>query len=300
MLDTRFGTLLIIGALALEVLVACTSGNPERSPDRLDRPSLEETSEAVDYRDVVYRPPSFAADTERLASAAESLTTECMERRGFRYDGPATLVDRILGYAEPDMAYRRRAGYGIAHRYRPIYRPPRELSTDYSRAFFGDESNRVRIQTLAGPFSVPAEGCRAAAHTRVAGSPQEYYWAVTVPDLYWGFVNSAVANDVRWPPVASQWSGCMKTQGHSFAGPGDAVSSVNQQFAAAGAATDALRLTEIAVATADGQCQFDVRMPEIQRAIRRDFLRAAEPRFLRDLRHIARARTEALGKLPVK
>jgi hypothetical protein len=283
--------------LLLAVLsVGCTSSPESQGAHRT--PPVKPVS-PVDPRDVLLRPKDFFDDTQTIVDVTLRLTQECMQDKGFRYDGLAESVDRIQGELDPDMDFREMEGFGFAHYYRPLYQPPDDLIVVWDRAISGDPGDSVRWRTLGGSGGSDAGGCFGAAKKRVAGSVLDWTWAVTLQQDYWLIFSHTLSDEITWRNVVAKWAACMHRSGWpDIDYPDQPRNTASARYLAEAAGgkgvTEELRAFEIDLAVDDARCRRSTGVVEVSRTLREDFLESATPEYLRDLRRIAAARTDAL------
>ncbi|MCU1371673.1 MAG: hypothetical protein JWO77_2867 [Ilumatobacteraceae bacterium] len=245
------------------------------------------------------RPKRYFERMEKIQRATEHLTDDCMRRKGLRYGGVAQLIDPIQGGLPPDLEYRAAQGYGFAHTLRPIWEPPDAEADDWYLAYSGGEGERVKWKTIASSGSIAGGGCFGEARRKVSGSVLDWVWARSAEQDYWLIVAKVIEFDDRFPAARAAWSTCMAERGHPrFQGPMQpwvrAREKIFSEHERIGRVTEQMRADEIELATADAECEISSGMVDLDRTIREEFLAQAPPQYLRDIKRIADAQTEAL------
>ena len=220
------------------------------------------------FRALMFPPPE-------LALAEHELVRRCMAARGFRYLVPVPPASSegstSLLQLPPQLkvAEARVNGYGIALRRAPSV--PGDTPEDaeqryleslspqeqdqYQHALDGGHGARQVEVTLPGGARVGAstEGCVGEARQKLYGSLQSYLTVLYLPQVAQSEI-TAVEDDRALRNALEQYASCMSDQGYGEADTPAAARERAESYYADGE-TPAARRREIALATADAECQ---------------------------------------------
>lgn len=253
------------------------------------------------------------AELHVLDRAEAVLTASCMRRRGFRHEPPelASRLDPSPGaypFGLDDLTYARRHGYGIVEgaaeegrlrRTDPnrkyVSSLPADRRTAYNKTLTGDQSDVLRVRLPTGPeLLIPRDGCLAEAQRELYGDFDRWSRAKAVVDNLRSEIDPAVGENARYQKALRRWSACMRSKGHSYAGPGPIRREIAEAIAAPGADRLKTQARETTLAVAEAEC---ARGTGLVRTAR-DLERVAESRIRQrrqaDIETVQAARLSAL------
>ena len=223
-LSTRKMTIAATVTVAVAAVLAVTAigedGEEKKTPPAEAAWTLPDKPDP-DVRAVVSA--LFDGNTRR-AAAQEELIYRCMALRGFSYiKPPPPITMRIPQNYGLSVAEATRHGYRIQLKKPPKINSPIDqtagLSAEGKKAWGvalrgGEDGPVVHVAIPGGVVEEPADGCLAAARTRIYGSlPQQ----VRLQNLAGHLTPMAQKRSAADPEMArlnQTWSGCMEAKGH--------------------------------------------------------------------------------------
>jgi hypothetical protein len=206
-------------------------------------------------------------ERQALHTADERLVTDCMRRRGLRYQPQAlatggTDPQDINPYGLLTAAQARRDGYGITSA-RLAARPPDDPNRDrareprWSRALLGTKKHEVRLRLPGGvEYFYNSDACVTQARQALYGA--DYDRLDSTYEVLSNEVVTAVRKDPRYLSAQHRWAQCMGAAGVAAKTLDDPRALVEQRLKRAGSRParlhDAARY-ELTVSAKDADCQ---------------------------------------------
>ena len=247
------------------------------------------------------RPASFRVEERLLEDAEHRLLERCMDRKGHRIRFPAARTFHIIGRLTPDLAFRRRYGYGFAEPKRPAVQEEkipesRAAQARLARAYAGNEDHVVHVR---GPETVGAtitEGCWGAARRAVYGTIHQYAEA-NLTSEYSALIGLRIGRGREYQGVPMhRWSRCMAKRGHHYKDLNGPYFDAQYAYQYADPKPAHVSRREIKLAVDDGECEIAVGLPAITRRLQDKYVAALPAKERRRLSSIARVRAEAVTR----
>jgi hypothetical protein len=239
----------VAGLILLAVIAyAVAAGTRAGAGTRLNTIALDLVTASGAYQERAYL----------ITLAEQQLVQRCMAGQNYTY-WPATpepIADPI------DLPRRRAHGYGLNDPgIRPPAAGPEQDKPAFQHALSGSPEHYRQITLPDGEvLGFPTTGCLAQARATLYGDDTTWARTDSVPQILGSILRMQTRQDPALVRANQQWAECMKQAGFAFDSPAAAVASL---------ATNHPREREIAVATADGQCQLQVGLPATDLAARR-------------------------------
>jgi hypothetical protein len=227
--------------------------------------------------------------------AEEILVGRCMAAKGVPYPAPPPKADQRTDEERSlRIEERRRTGYGLAtpagtgvpalDRY--VKGLPRQEREAFTRALFGEESQRRGIDLPgSGPVSFPSQGCVYEAQSKLFGDILTWARVTYVPEDLNNKLSKGITNSDVYAQAMRKWRECMKRRGYDYELPAKAQEDLSERYKKNGVSEQLLR-EEIAVAVADAECAREVGIPQLVLSLKKSnvaTLTDAERRSLREL-----------------
>jgi hypothetical protein len=279
--------------VAIGLVVLACSGCTQASTIPDQAPHL--TSAAVD---LLTTSGDYPARKHVLDAAEEQLVERCMNQRGHAYQ--PFVPPLVAGSDEKrmvDLPRRRAEGYGLASG----ESPPPSTAPDadqprYQQALFGDDQHYQGLRLPNGSVHYyPTTGCVAESRAALYGDVLDWARTVSIPQTYDNDLRSQVKNSPELAEANSRWVSCMAASGYHYSSPNAAINDVSATYQLHGPKPD-LRNREVAVATADGECELRTHLLLIELELRRAKAQSLTAGQRRDVAELASLHCAAYHK----
>lgn len=286
---------------SLLALTGCSHG---AAPSQPAHRSLTHAELREQYLRFFRRPESFLAEERLLFNAERRFVEACMDRHGHHARAPLAHSERIIGRLTPDLAFRRKHGYGWVWLYSA--KLDEKLPKDkagrraLARLYAGDESHSIEVKGPVRTIGSGTEGCWGDARRAVYGTIRNSIRAGQLPGDYSWMIGQQVAKDPDYIGAPMRrWSACMAKRGYQYKTLNDPYFNSKNTYDYADPKPTKPPKREIEVAVADGECQIAAGLPQAALKVQTKHVDALPAKDKRDLEEIVVLRQQALKRAAV-
>lgn len=222
--------------------------------------------------------PGVTPERRQLVVAENELISRCMRRHGFEHVTVIPPSEDVFGgpVEHDNVAARKRNGYGMSRRDRGkeadgigvngryMKSLPKSEQRRWELTYFGDPNTAVQVRLADGSeVRFNRDGCITEARRKLYGDVASYLKLFMIAVNYSGKAVGMTERDPDYVATVARWRSCMAGRGYHFESPNAAQESVQKLYAEKDRET--ARKQEIAIATADAECDREVGLSELRR-----------------------------------
>ncbi|TDC62559.1 hypothetical protein E1200_25325 [Actinomadura sp. GC306] len=222
--------------------------------------------------------PGVTPERRQLVIAENELISRCMRRQGFKHVTEIPPAENVFGtpVEHDDVDARKQNGYGLSDR-----NPGKEadgigvngrymqtLSKSEQRrwelAYFGGGNSEMQVRLADGSVvTFNRNGCITEARRSLYGDVASYLKVYMIAINYSGKAVGMTERDPGYLEAIAQWRNCMAGRGYHFESPKAAQEAAQDLYTDKDRET--ARRQEIAIATADAECDRKVNLSKLRR-----------------------------------